>query len=371
MGVVGGALILDSIGPLPIISFVLDDGEPWRFIPPSSYNNTLNNVLYFSGMFPDGQHTVNFTVTGPGSPYIVDYFLIQQSDNDTAVASSSASASSSTLPQQTIVTTVLIAPTGLPSSGDGSGNTKSDSIVGPILGGVLGGIALLIGALVAFYFLYWKRRHKGRPYYYTRANGTDLLEAGACPARNLCLVCVGLTVSRWTENVKPAPNNFTSPLTSSTSVQPIPHPTRSGTASIEPYAPSPSTSEFRYLQEQVVLYPPRPQSEYSSGLGSPVPFVRQSTIDTATSPDPSANITPIVSRASVLPLGMTPAQRKAAEARANVGTRPLAIRQHTDSGQRFQRTENGGQGAGPSGSTEPPVQRGNLVMELPPAYSEE
>lgn len=170
MAVGGGVLLEDSDGPPGTSVFSIDDGEPWSFAPPNSYNGTFNNAFFASGPLADGNHKLNFTIVGQGSPYVFDFILYSLTTADEAAASSSSASG----PQPTIITTIVAAPTGVPQA-----QSKSSVPIGPVVGGVVGGVALLVSAIIAFYFLYWTgRRGRGKPYYYHSTSAEEQLESG-------------------------------------------------------------------------------------------------------------------------------------------------------------------------------------------------
>lgn len=178
----GGILLEDSAGPVPAASFAIDGGEPHIYTAPDSYNAAWANNLYSSHALSDGPHTLNITLLGSGSPWVFDVFLYNGTEEATTTTAAAVVAR-----QATVVDTITVAAT--PSeaaSVPAPAAPRADVPVGPLVGGIVGGVALLVCSVMAFYFLYWKRRGHGRgqerPYSYQRTEKADLFDAGVLSA---------------------------------------------------------------------------------------------------------------------------------------------------------------------------------------------
>lgn len=169
VSVVGAVTFTNATGA-PISQYVLDDGSPSVHVPPVSKNNTLPVTFFLSPLLADSNHTLKITLISANAPFFLDYILYNAS------AADSTSASASGL-RPTIITTVVAAPTNVAQAAAGG----SSVAVGPIVGGVIGGVALLVSAVLAWYFLYWRRRGQG--YRKTAREDYDVLGAGTPPPR--------------------------------------------------------------------------------------------------------------------------------------------------------------------------------------------
>ncbi len=340
----------------PISAYSLDgNNDPSLFVPESSANNTLPVTFYYSPELADTQHTLNITVVSNNVNFLLDYILVGSTTTEDSAATPVGSGSASHI-QPTIVTTIVAAPT------SAAENTSSGSslAVGPIVGGVVGGVALLVSAFLAFYFLYWKRRHgHGRPYYYHSTSPGDALESG----KYLDLLDSQTTLTKL------PPETYESKPFSHSSDPPHPQPTYSDL----PYPPSsaaelsrptfvaPSVvSSARYNTadnyEPVVLYPlgsagPISVGEYSASSAS-----RSTRTSAFRIANPSSRAEHVEGTAAV---PLTPAERKATE--AGLRSKPEDVQQHSDSGYRF---DSGGE------SSSSGLISSQVPAESPPVYSE-
>lgn len=144
-------------------------------------------------------------------------------------------------------------------------------------------------------------------------------------------------------------------------------PSHSDTVYSFPHSASDATSS--HSLENATLSSAAPISEYTA-LSS----TTRTSAFTLANPDRSAASGPSMASglaaATHAMLALTPAQRKAAEAASEGGTRPLDLTQHKDSGYRFDQ-EAGDSGGAPSSPAEvPAVGSQELPSELPPVYSE-
>lgn len=164
VAVTGGVIVFPG-GSFPAANFTLDGGTPDNIVFTKSYNNTIANNLYSSGTLSNGQHMLNMTVV--------------KSDDDSTIAidniiyTPSLTSESSAAPSGQAPTSVQSSPASATAA-----TGKSSAPVGPIVGGVVGGVALFVLAGLAFYFLYWTRGRRARPFFYADRAGNDFIDSG-------------------------------------------------------------------------------------------------------------------------------------------------------------------------------------------------
>lgn len=193
----GGILLKESAGPVPPASFAVDGGEPHTFTAPDSFNATWNNTLYGSDALADGSHTLNITLLGSGSPWLFDVFLYNGTEEATTTTTTAVATKTAAVTEQLIVVNTVVATPSASIATPPAAASRAAVPVGPIVGGIVGGVTLLVCAAMAFYFLYWKRRTRGRPYYYERTEKADLFDTGAVFSLSpLPVRCIDLFLQR-------------------------------------------------------------------------------------------------------------------------------------------------------------------------------
>lgn len=152
-----GAVLYDDVDNPPISTYSIDGQTPAVFIPSLQQNNTFT-TFFVSPQLADSEHTLEVLLASDNAPILLDSILF----NATTVAQVTSGGL-----QPTIITTIIIAP---PSSTATVGKTTMDASsvpIGPIVGGVIGGLVLLVSAILAFYFLYWKPERSDWNYHVT------------------------------------------------------------------------------------------------------------------------------------------------------------------------------------------------------------
>ena len=161
----------------PITSYVLDNSQNSAFLFQADVANATNVDFFNSGPLTSGRHTLKITVLNVEDdvPFLLDAIAVGQPQGATPTTA-------------VWVTTVFATGTSAPTSVLGRGNSttnnlssdsKSSAPVGAIVGGVVGGVALLVGAALAFYFIYTRRR-RTQDYAY-RGFTRDAVDSGALP----------------------------------------------------------------------------------------------------------------------------------------------------------------------------------------------
>ncbi|KAF7793427.1 hypothetical protein EIP86_004539 [Pleurotus ostreatoroseus] len=354
VAVVGGILLDESAGAVPPASFVIDNGEPWTFTPPDSYNATWNNPLYDSSTLSDGPHTLNFTLLDSGSPWIVDLLLYNSTGSQNATATANAG-------PVTLVKTVFATPSRGATAAAGSVAAETAAVpVGAVVGGVVGGVVLLVCSALAFYFMYWKRRKAsgGRPYHYHATDKADLFD--------------GEDSKTHVYHYQRASDASTASFAQST-----PRLSSYQNTVIEPYSPLPPvlardspTPTLNRIQNMPSL--PRREASYATSAPSEysASSMSRNTTYTVTNPDfdlgSDAHGAALSASSSLtVPAAtLTPAERKAAEALTERRRNAQAsVQQHTDSGYRFDSPGASGSGARHDAHADTP-------NDVPPVYSE-
>ncbi|KAI0375136.1 hypothetical protein BV20DRAFT_960212 [Pilatotrama ljubarskyi] len=268
----------------PISAYTLDGAKNSLFLYQADVADENGVVFYNSGPLPFDSHTLDIAVVTitDNVPYLLDAVFLaepQQTSTSTAVW----------------VSTVFVTPSAAPSSladtshvgGNSTSTSSSSSVpVGAIVGGAVGGAALLVAAVLAFYFLFVRRRRHG-VYAYHSFGDAPLFDSEK-------------------------DNSGDKPLAAEASqIQPFLAPASASAYSDSPHAssgiaPTPGTPHS---------YPPAPSTMSGSGAGSS--SGRQLSVVNDTEG-----------------VYLTPAQRKAAEARKEQ-TDAEAVQFHADSGVRF------------------------------------
>lgn len=155
----------------PQVLFTLDGVSPSPFQPNATFNGSAV-VWYTTPTLLDAttRHTLAITFLGPsGANFFLDAIVTGAKD-DVGI-----SGSGSAVGGQTLAPTLTL-PTGFATSAPNSGGSHVP--VGAIVGGAIGGVALLVGTLLALYFLCLRRGNR-RPYYYGATPAGDILSSGA------------------------------------------------------------------------------------------------------------------------------------------------------------------------------------------------
>ncbi|KAM5530505.1 hypothetical protein V8D89_015821 [Ganoderma adspersum] len=140
----------------PITSYVLDDSQNSAFLFQADVANATNVDFFNSGPLTSGRHSLKITVLNieDDVPFLLDAIAVGQPQGATPTTAVWVT---------TVFATGTSAPTSVLDRGNSttsnlSSDSKSSAPVGAIVGGVVGGVALLVGAALAFYFLYTRRR---------------------------------------------------------------------------------------------------------------------------------------------------------------------------------------------------------------------
>lgn len=141
----------------PISEYVIDGDQKNAFYYQADATNATGVVFFVSHPLSEGQHILDILVydVSPVAPFYLDTILLRQPQALSGVKTVT----------QTWVTTVISTPAAAsttPTSLTGNvAGSESKLPTGAIVGGVVGGVALLVAAVLAFYFLYWRKRHYG------------------------------------------------------------------------------------------------------------------------------------------------------------------------------------------------------------------
>jgi hypothetical protein len=153
-------VLYQDVNDPPISTYSIDGQTPGVFIPSQAENNTFT-TFFVSPQLSDAQHTLTVSLASDGVPFFLDAILFN--------ATSVAQVTSAGQQQPTIITTVIVAASSAPQVSAAAASTKTH--VGPIVGGVVGGIAILVSALLAWYFFCVRRKSRTYSHY---AAGKDI-----------------------------------------------------------------------------------------------------------------------------------------------------------------------------------------------------
>ncbi|KAI0655218.1 hypothetical protein C8Q70DRAFT_893223, partial [Cubamyces menziesii] len=269
----------------PISAYSIDGAKNSVFLFQADPVNATGVTFFNSGPLTLGAHTLDIkiiTITDD-IPYLLDAVYLEEPVQQ---ATSTAQ----------WVSTVFVTPpaaTNLADTSNVSGGASSSSVpVGAIVGGTIGGVALLVSAALAVYFLYFRRRQHG-VYAYQSFGGAPIFDSEK--------------------------DHLTGHPAEAAQVEPFlaPAPT-SSYSDHPPYAPT-APSEVSPTPRTPHTYPPATSTFGGSGSGAGSSSGRTLSVvnDTAD-------------------LGyLTPAQRKAAEAKQQSMSQPGDVQFHADSGARF------------------------------------
>ncbi|KAI0698386.1 hypothetical protein C8T65DRAFT_742802 [Cerioporus squamosus] len=302
----------------PVSSYVIDGSQNSAFLYQANVTNATDATFFFSSALSEGEHTLEITVLDvtPETPFLLDAIALRKPEG---VATTTA----------VWVTTVFATPSAAAANSTnlaGSvANSSSSLPIGAIVGGVVGGVALLVAAVLAFYFLYWRKRHYG----YHGFSREALFDA-----------------------------DMEKDHLTSSAVPPGEH-----AAQIEPFLAPTSTPQYTEYSDT-----PSAAERSSSAAGAPHTYPPPGpgsvgSRSASTSASGSGRTLSVVNPDSVV---LTAAQRKAQEAKQGSQPPNQPVQFHADSGARFD-----GEGrpieAGGSGSHDadaPPL------ADVPPQYSE-
>lgn len=125
-----GAYVLSPDGDIPLFFTALDNSSVSAPIPLDDNLNGTVSSIYSSPSLSLDAHELGFLVTLlPGTAFYIDTVTITMGADERL-------------------------------QGGGSG---SNVPIGPIVGGIVGGIVVIVCSILAFYYLYWQKRHTGRP----------------------------------------------------------------------------------------------------------------------------------------------------------------------------------------------------------------
>ncbi|KAL7282558.1 hypothetical protein ACG7TL_004029 [Trametes sanguinea] len=162
--VVGIATTVEGAHP-PIVQFSVDGSAAVTTTAPNNGSTDYQFPFFAVSDLSSSQHTFKINVLNASTAYPFFLDVIAYEPLSGATPTASQIVVTSTLPTATV--TITSAPPKASSSG---------APVGAIVGGVIGGVAVLIAAAVAIYFLCFRRRSNGKPYFYaTSAKPGDLL----------------------------------------------------------------------------------------------------------------------------------------------------------------------------------------------------
>ncbi|KAH9898261.1 hypothetical protein C8Q73DRAFT_392705 [Cubamyces lactineus] len=269
----------------PISAYSIDGAKNSVFLFQADAANATGVTFFNSGPLTLGSHTLDIKIVSitDDIPYLLDAVYLEEPVQQ---ATSTAQ----------WVSTVFVTPpaaTNLADQSNVSGSASSSSVpVGAIVGGTIGGVALLVSAALAVYFLYFRRRRHG-VYAYQSFGGAPIFDS-----EKDHLTGHPAEAGQVEPFLAPAP-------TSSYSDHP-------------PYVPS-VPSEVPPTPRTPHTYPPASSTFGGSGSGAGSSSGRTLSVvnDTAD-------------------LGyLTPAQRKAAEAKQQSLSQPGDVQFHADSGVRF------------------------------------
>ena len=155
----------------PVIQVMLDGQFYDQGSLPDSGDSRIFYLLNGTGT-PQGSHVLEVEVIDSDDiyPFWFDHILYQVPSGTAPTGAQSVVEQDGSIPTG--------AATTLPSASPVA-QSSGASLVGPIVGGVVGGLALIVGALVALYFIKVKHGKKGKPYFYASDHGGDIFGAGA------------------------------------------------------------------------------------------------------------------------------------------------------------------------------------------------
>ncbi|RPD55872.1 hypothetical protein L227DRAFT_656646 [Lentinus tigrinus ALCF2SS1-6] len=304
----------------PVSSYVIDGSQNSAFLYQADVTNATDVTFFFSGTLSEGEHTLEIEVLDvtPETPFLLDAIALRQPEGVTTTTA-------------IWVSTVFATPssaTSTPTDISGSVAHSGSSLpIGAIVGGVVGGVALLVAAAIAFYFLYWRKRHYG----YHGFSRDALFDA-----------------------------DMEKDHLTSSAVPPAEH-----AAQIEPFLAPTSTPQYSEYRDT-----PSASDQSSSAAGAPHTYPPPASGSvggrSASSSASGSGRTLSVVNPETAAVALTPAQRKAQEAKQGSQPPNRPVQYHADSGVRFD-----GEGrpieSGGSGSQEaeaPPL------ADVPPEYSE-
>ncbi len=161
----------------PISGYTLDGATNSVFLFEANAANATGVVFYNSGPLSSGKHTLDISIVQiqDNIPYLLDAVFIQEE-----VITQSATASNTGIWISTVFVTPTAAATSPASDNNNvAGSASTSSVpVGAIVGGVVGGVALLVAAGLAFYFLYFRHRHRNSYAYRSFGDAPPLFAAG-------------------------------------------------------------------------------------------------------------------------------------------------------------------------------------------------
>ncbi|KAI0328512.1 hypothetical protein GY45DRAFT_1347143 [Cubamyces sp. BRFM 1775] len=270
----------------PVSAYSIDGNRNSVFLFQADAVNATGITFFNSGPLTLDSHTLDIeviTITD-NIPYLLDAVYVEEPVQQ---ATSTAQ----------WVSTVFVTPpaaTNLADQSNAFGSSSSSSVpVGAIVGGTVGGVALLIAAALAVYFLYFRHRRHG-VYAYQSFGGAPIFDSEK--------------------------DHLTGHPAEAAQVEPFlaPAPTSSYSDN-PPYAPS-APSEVPPTPRTPHTYPPASSTFGGSGSGA----------------GSSSGRTLSVVNDTVDAVGyLTPAQRKAAEAKQQSLPQPGDVQFHADSGVRF------------------------------------
>lgn len=153
----------------PLSTYILDGSQNSAFVYSADVKNVSGVAFFVSENLTQGEHTLEISILSVSdkAPFLLDAIALRQPD-ETATTSA------------VWVSTVFVTPTSAPSNLSNNVATSGGSSmpIGAIVGGVIGGVALLVGAALAFYFLYYRPRH--RHHDYRGFSSTALFDEGMC-----------------------------------------------------------------------------------------------------------------------------------------------------------------------------------------------
>ncbi|KAL1951391.1 hypothetical protein VTO73DRAFT_540 [Trametes versicolor] len=279
----------------PISGYTLDGATNSVFLFQGNAANATGVTFYNSGPISNSKHTLDISIVqiNDNIPYLLDAVFLQEE-----VVTQSATASNTGIWISTVFVTPTAAATSVASNSTASSSASTSSApVGAIVGGVVGGVALLVAAGLAFYFLYFRHRHRSSYAYRSFGDAPPLFAA-----------------EKDDFNGKPseAQASHQQPF--------LARAPTSGYADTSPYVPRQApASEVLSAPITPHAYPPAPASASGSGAGS-------STGRTLSVVNNDA--------AAGAAAFLTPAQRKAEEAQ-RAKAEADAVQYHADSGVRF------------------------------------
>lgn len=160
----------------PISGYTLDGATNSVFLFQGNAANATGVTFYNSGPLSNSKHTLDISIVqiNDNIPYLLDAVFLQEE-----VVTQSATASNTGIWISTVFVTPTAAATSLASNSTAIGSASTSSApVGAIVGGVVGGVALLVAAGLAFYFLYFRHRHRSSYAYRSFGDVPPLFAAG-------------------------------------------------------------------------------------------------------------------------------------------------------------------------------------------------